>query len=168
MPRNYWMIVTSLENFQITRGIGFKAQGIQANHQRKVQRIEPGDRLLYYIGGERRFGATATATSRYFEDRSETWKKEGVRGWAFRVNIRPEILLDDNQFMDACQLAPRLDYVRRWAPENWYLAFAQSSLHILPKKDFLLVEQEMRKVKANGAKNPEQVPAPLHWHPVGD
>ena len=83
MPKNYWMMVTSLENFEITRKLGFTVQGLKSYHQRKVQRIEPGDRILYYIRGERYFGATATVTSRYFEDRSPTWKMEGRSNWVF-------------------------------------------------------------------------------------
>ena len=166
MPRNYWMVVASPENFHINRRLGFKAQGLKAYHHRKLQRIEPGDRILYYIGGERKFGATATVTSRYFEDRTPTWKQEGTSDWVFRVRTKPEIVLDDNEFMDAYQLAPRLDYVRRWAPENWYIAFAQSNLHILPKKDFMLVEEEMRKVKANHTSSSPGHPA-VEQHRAG-
>ena len=148
MPRNYWMIVTSLENFRITRRHGFKVQGIKTQHQRKMQRIEPGDRILYYVGGDRHFSATATAKSRYFEDATPIWKQEGSVNWNFRVHVQPDVVLDEFEFMDASQLAPRLDYVRRWSPEDWYMAFAQSSLHLLPKKDFQLIEEEMRKVKS--------------------
>ena len=160
MPRNYWMLTMSPENFQITRGLGFKVQAVRASQKKKVQRIEPGDRILFYIDGDRRFAATATATSKYFEDRSPTWKTEAASEWAYRVHIQPEIVLDDADFMDAYQLAPRLDYVRRWSPEDWYVAFAQTHLHILPKKDFVLVEQEMRKVKTARSRGPRRQPAP--------
>jgi hypothetical protein len=40
-----------------------------------------------------------------------------------------------------------MEYVRRWPPEYWPLAF-QGNLHILPKSDFELLEQEMHKVKS--------------------
>ena len=43
-------------------------------------------------------------------------------------------------------LAPRLEYVKRWPPENWYMAF-QGNLHLLPKSDFLLIEEEMKKLR---------------------
>ena len=148
MPRNYWMVVTGLENFRITRRHGFKIQGLKSQHQRKMQRIEPGDRILYYLGAGKNFAATATAKSRYFEDLTPIWKNEGSANWNFRVQVQPDLVLDEFEFMDACQLAPRLDYVRKWQPEDWHLAFLQSSLHLLPKKDFMLIEDEMRKVKA--------------------
>ena len=77
MAQNFWMIVSSLENFQITRDLGFTAQGLKAQHRRKIQRIENGDRVLFYVYGSRKFTATATATSSYVEDDSGTWQKEG-------------------------------------------------------------------------------------------
>ena len=152
MPRNYWMVVTSKENFDIMRGLGFTIQGIKAQHNRKVQRIEPGDCILYYIGGKRHFAATARATSRYSEDPSPPWKRDGLSRWAYKVGIQAEVVLADEEFMDASQIAPRLDYVRRWTPESWYIAFAQTNLHLLPKKDFMLLEQEMRKVGSKSSR----------------
>ena len=159
MAKNYWMLVTSPENFQITRNLGFTAQALKGQHPRKVQRVEPGDRILYYIGGDRYFGATATVASKYFEDTTPVWKKEGVSNWKYRIQIRPAIILDEHEVIDARELAPRLEYVRRWAPEDWYIAFAQSNLHLLPKRDFLLVEEEMRKLKANHNRRPRTDPA---------
>ena len=164
MAKNYWMVVTSLDNFQITRQLGFTVQGLKAQHPRKVQRIEPGDRILYYIGGDRFFGATATVTSRYFEDRSVTWKKEGTVDWIYSVHIKPEVVLEEGNYIDAHQLAPRLDYVRKWPPENWYMAFAQGNLHLLPKKDFLLVEEEMNKLKRKGSRRSPRERAPVLQH----
>ena len=166
MPRNYWMVVTGPENFEITRRLGFTVHGLKAHQQRKAKRLEPGDRMLYYIGGRRFFGATATVTSQYFQDDSPAWEKEGVSSWAFGVKIKPEIVLDEGELIDARQLAPRLDYVRRWPPEDWYMAFAQSNLHLLPKKDFLLVEEEMRKIKRKRSRRSTQ--RQVQVAPVGD
>jgi len=146
MPRNFWMIACNEENFRITRDLGFTIQGLKAQHRRKVQRIEPGDRILFYVYGIRRFPATATATSSYLEDSSPTWQKEGSADWPYRVHIKPEVVLDQNQYIDANLLAPRLEYIRRWPPEDWYLAF-QGNLHLLPKGDFFLIEEEMKKLK---------------------
>ena len=55
------MITCNEENFRITQGLGFTVQGLKAQHRRKVQRIEPGDRILFYVMGIRCFTATATA-----------------------------------------------------------------------------------------------------------
>lgn len=146
MPRNFWMIVCNEENFCISKELGFSIQGLKAQYRRKVQRVEAGDRLLYYVSGIRCFTATAMVTSSYQEDDTPVWKNEGSTGWPYRVSIKPEVALDESQYIDAGLLAHRLDYVRRWPPENWYMAF-QGNLHLLPKNDFSLIEEEMKKLK---------------------
>ena len=142
MPRNFWMVICNEENYQITRNLHFKVQGLKAEHRRKVQRVEAGDRMLYYVSGIRRFAATATLTSTYREETTEIWKKEGSADWLYRIDIKPEVVLDEEQYIQAGLLAHRLDYIRRWPPENWYMAF-QGNLHLLPKNDFFLIESEM-------------------------
>ena len=146
MPRNFWMVISNEENFQITRNLDFTVQGLKAEHRRKVQRVEAGDRMLYYVSGIRRFAATATLTSTYREETTEIWKKEGSADWLYRIDIKPEVVLDEEQYIQAGLLAHRLDYIRRWPPENWYMAF-QGNLHLLPKGDFFLIEEEMKKLK---------------------
>ena len=146
MPRNFWMIVCNQENFQITKGLDFSIQGLKSQYRRKVQRVESGDRLLFYVSGIRRFTATVTVTSSYIEEDTTPWKREGSTGWPYQVGIKPEIILNEEQYIQAGLLAHRLDYVRRWPPENWYMAF-QGNLHLLPKNDFFLIEEEMKKLK---------------------
>jgi hypothetical protein len=146
MHLNFWMVVCNAENFQITQDRGFNLLGLKPQHRRKVQRIGNGDRILYYVTHKRKFTATATATGSFSEDDTPIWEKEGGADWPYRIEIKPEIVLEDSQYIDANQLAPRLDYVKRWTPENWYMAF-QGNLHLLPKADFLLIEEEMKKIK---------------------
>ncbi|MCH8832544.1 MAG: EVE domain-containing protein, partial [Chloroflexi bacterium] len=146
MPLNFWMVVCNAENFRITQERGFNLLGLKPQHRRKVQRIGNGDRILYYVTHKRKFTATVTATASFFEDDTPIWENEGVADWPYRIEIKPEIILEDSQYIDANLLAPRLDYVKRWTPENWYMAF-QGNLHLLPKADFLLIEEEMKKLK---------------------
>ena len=146
MPRNYWMVITSPENFRIARSRGFDLIGLHAQHRRKVQRVEPGDRILLYMNHERRFGATATVTASFVEDHTPIWKPEGNSDLPFRIAIRPDFALNDNDLIDAREIAPRMDFVRRWTPEDWYMAF-QGNLHLISKADFSLIEEEMRKIK---------------------
>lgn len=159
MPRNFWMVISNEENFQITRNLDFTVQGLKAEHRRKVQRVEAGDRMLYYVSGIRRFAATATLTSTYREETTEIWKKEGSADWLYRIDIKPEVVLDEEQYIQAGLLAHRLDYIRRWPPENWYMAF-QGNLHLLPKNDFFLIESEMKKLKFGPGFIPDAEPPP--------
>ncbi len=158
MPRNFWMITSNEENFKITQGLQFASQGLKSQHRRKVQRVEVGDRVLFYVTGIRRFTATATVTSSYEDDSESPWQKEGNTGWPYRIGIKPEFVLDESQYIQAGLLAHRLDYVRRWPPENWYMAF-QGNLHLLPKNDFFIIEEEMKKMRL-GSEYRYQPPAP--------
>ena len=158
MPRNFWMITCNEENFNITRDLDFTKQGLKSEYRRKVQRVEKDDRLLFYVFGIRKFTATATVTASYKEEDPGIWQMEGSATWPYFVEIKPELVLDEEQYISAGLLAHRLDYIRRWPPENWYMAF-QGNLHLLPKGDFFLIEEEMKKLKF-GRGYLDEAPAP--------
>ncbi len=145
MPSNFWMMINNEENFRITQNRGFTLLGLKAQHRRKVQRITEGDRVLLYISHLRRFAATATAMSSFYEAEEPIWVNEGSTGFPYHIKLKPGVILKDEQFMDANLLAPRLEYVKRWNPQDWYMAF-QVNLHLLPKNDFNLIEEEMKKL----------------------
>ena len=146
MPHNFWMINCNEQNYNITRDLGFTRQGLKAEYRRKVQRVEPGDRIIYYVTGARVFTATATVTRGYEEVSSGPWVKEGKTAWPYHISIVPNVVLDAEQYIKAGLLAYRLEYVRKWPPEDWYMAF-QGNLHLLSKNDFFLLETEMRKLR---------------------
>ena len=154
MPHNFWMINSNPPNFNITRRLGFTAQGLKAEYRRKVQRVEPGDRIIYYLTGIRAFAATATVTAAYTETdpaAAGPWRPEGRTGWPYRIGIKPDIVLDESQYIPAGLLAYRLEYIRKWPPEDWPLAF-QGNLHLLSKNDFFMLECEMLKLRDGRAK----------------
>ncbi len=146
MPKNYWMVVQTPDNFEITRDMGFALHGLRSVHRRRAQRMEPDDRILYYVSGIHKWTAIATVTSRCFEDRAPVWNSNGEREvYPYRVKLSPSIVLDASDYIDAMILAPRLEYLKRWVPERWPLAFVET-LHLLPQRDFRLIEGEMKKL----------------------
>ena len=160
MASNFWMIINNEENFRITQDRGFTLLGLKAQHRRKVQRISEGDRELLYISHIRRFAATATAMSSFIEGEDPIWVNEGSTGFPYHIKLKPGVILEDNQFINANLVAPRLEYVKRWNPEDWYMAF-QGNLHLLPKNDFTLIEEEMKKLHfGKGYVPPDFTPTP--------
>jgi len=140
------MVVLTPENYQISKEMGFTLLGLRPRYRRRVERMEPDDLVLFYISGTRKWAATATVTSRFFEDRSPVWRSlPQDDGFPYRVKINPSIMLEEEDHIDALVLGPRLTYVKRWLPEMWPLAFIDS-LHILPQKDFRLIEAEMKEI----------------------
>ena len=153
MPTNHWMIVSSAENFEISRSRGFSVQGIKSRHRKKAEKMAPGDRVLYYLTGVQQFGGTASITSEYFEDHQPIWdsKKKG-EDYPFRFEIKPDVILEPDSYVDAKDVVPHLEYVRRWPPEHWHLAF-QGNVHLLSETDFRFVEEQLASRKS-------QQPAP--------
>ena len=147
--RNYWMFAETPENFAIIRDMGVTLFGMGRRFRRRAERMSPNDRVLFYVKGIRKWPASATITSECFEDDSEVFvSNDSGERFPFRVKLRPNIVLDEQDYIDATLLAPRLDYVRRWEPKDWPLAFFDR-LHLLPQKDFRLIEGEMERIKRN-------------------
>ncbi len=146
MGKNFWMIVETLENYEVAREIGFSEYAFGAKYRRRAERMQPNDRFLFYVKDLRKWVATATVTSPCFENDRGIWKPNGsMMNRRYSVGLTPDIVLKENDFIDALVLGPRLEYVKRWAPEDWPLAFFDV-LHLLPQRDFRLIEGEMRRL----------------------
>ena len=139
----YWMVVSSPDNFRKTRELGFTIQGLKSRHRRRVETMRVGDRLWYYVTGRMAFAATVTVASPMYEDHTPIWRSaRRDEDYPWRVHIRMDVVLDDADWIPAKELAYRLDYVRKWPPEHWTLAF-QGHIHALPRNDFAIVEDEI-------------------------
>lgn len=158
MSKTYWMIVIDQENLDITRGNGFEVLGVDSHNRRKSVRITPEDRLIYYVADRKGFAATATVTSEYFEEMTRIWKDHRREElFSNRVKIKADVVLDPEDYIDAREIAPTLEYVKKWPAERWPLAFF-GMLHIMPQRDFNLLEEEIR--KAGEAAKKRKPPAP--------
>lgn len=143
MP-NYWMLVSTAENFEISRGLGFALAGMKSRHRKKAERVAPGDRVLFYLTGVKAFGGSATVTGTYYEDATPVWRSEKGDLFPFRFAIRPDVVLTPDRFVPAEPLVPELEYTRKWPAEHWHLAF-QGNVHLLPEGDFQRVEAALRR-----------------------
>ena len=145
MGKNYWMVVDTVENFQTTRDLGYTVFGVGPRYKRRAQRMHPSDRVLFYVKTICKWTATATIASNSFEDHTPIWKS-AHKGDDFmhRVKITADVTPEEDDYIDALLLAPSLEYIKRWVPEEWPMAF-QDRLHLLPQKDFRLIEGEMKR-----------------------
>ncbi len=139
----YWLIVTSPENFKLDREkVGFKLQGVPHRYRKQVQGMEVGDRVVYYIMKLHKFGATATVTGEYFQDKSRIWTDEDEL-WPSRRASKPDIVLNDDELIDAKRLIADLKFIEK--KERWGVYF-QGSIRAIPEEDFRLIESEMKKI----------------------
>lgn len=139
-----WIITGSVDNFRATRDHGFAVQGLKSRHRKKAEQMKPGDRVTWYITGIKAFGATATVTSDYFEDDTPIWssnnKKRGDEVYPYRFQIKADLVLDEDDFIDAEPVARQLKYVSKWPEANWTLAF-QGNIRPVDDEDFATIER---------------------------
>ena len=141
MPTN-WMLVSGADNFELSRAMGFTVAGMKERHRKKVERVQLGDRVLFYLTGIQKFGGTATVTDTYYEDRgNRIWesKKAGEYPYPWRFSIKPDHVLLPDQFVSAEKLLPELEWVKKWPASHWQLAF-QGNVHVLSDRDFATIE----------------------------
>lgn len=147
----YWIIVGSPENFEKTKSRSFSVQGMKSRHRKKAERMGEGDRLVWYLTGEQAFAGCARITGGYFEDHEPIWssnKKDEDYPW--RVPIEKEIVLPSAKWVDVEGLARKMAYVSKWPAEHWRLAF-QGNVHEIPKDDFDLIHEALRKAEKGQA-----------------
>ncbi len=140
-PR-YWIIVGSPDNFAKTAELGFTVQGLKSRHRKKAERMGPGDRIAYYVTGRKAFAATSVITSPYFESHERIWTstdpKKAAEDYPFRVEIQPDLVLPEADYVDAEPIAREMTHTKRWPEKNWTLAF-QGNVHEISADDFTII-----------------------------
>jgi predicted RNA-binding protein len=142
---NTWVLTGSLDNFRATREHGFAVIGAKEGRRGMAGQIAPGDRIVFYVTGVQGFGGIVRVTGEMYEDREKIWpgKPGKADPYPWRFATEPEVVLDEDQFVPAGELAPRLEHVRKWPLEHWQLAF-QGQLRTVPEGDAELLEQRIR------------------------
>ena len=99
-----------------------------------AEQIEPGDHIAFYVTGVQAFGGIVRVTSGMYEDREKIWpgKPGKVDPYPWRFETEPEVVLDEDEFVPAVELAGELEHVRKWPAEHWQLAF-QGQLRTVSK-----------------------------------
>jgi predicted RNA-binding protein len=142
-----WILTGSLENFRATRDHGFRLIGAKERRRNMAEQIEPGDRIAFYVTGVQAFGGIVRVASEMFEDRMKVWPGAPGKADAYpwRFETEPEIVLDEDDFVPAVELAADLEHVRKWPAEHWQLAF-QGQLRTVSDADADLLEGRLRAV----------------------
>jgi hypothetical protein len=142
----YWIIVGSPDNFKRTAERGFTIQGIKSRHRKKAERMKPGDKIIYYLTGIKVFAGISTITSPYFESHERIWQsgdpKKEAEDYPFRVEIAPDLVLDEADFVPAEAVARQMTYVSKWPAANWTLAF-QGNVHEIGQSDYDLIRDAL-------------------------
>jgi predicted RNA-binding protein len=140
-----WIVVGSPDNFRIAIERGFDMFGFKSTRRRETGEMKPGDKLVFYLTGVKKFGGIASVTSETFEDHAPVFRSEKKPGedYPFRVNTKAEIVLDEDQMLYVPDYVPMMEFTRKGATKSWALFF-QGNLHKISDADYKLLEKEMR------------------------
>jgi hypothetical protein len=147
-PTN-WILTGSLDSFRINVERGFDVVGFKEGRRRQAEEFEPGDEIFFYLTGVQAFGGIARVKSEMFEDRTPIWpgKKGKVEAYPWRVEAGPVLILPEEAFLPADELATELEHVRKWPVEHWHLAF-QGQLRTIGDADAELLSERLASTAA--------------------
>jgi EVE domain-containing protein len=158
-----WVLTGSLENFRATRDHDFRVIGAKERRRRLAEQIEPGDRVVFYVTRLQALAGIVRVTGEMYEERTPIWpgkpslgvSRRGTRPrekrdpYPWRFETEPVVVLDEEDFVPAEELAGELEHVRKWPAEHWQLAF-QGQLRPISTADARLLERRIR--EAAGAR----------------
>jgi predicted RNA-binding protein len=147
-----WILTGSPENFAATRDHGFKVIGAKEMRRNMAEQIAPGDEIVFYLTRIKAFGGVVRVTGEMYEDRTKIWpgKPGKVDPYPWRFETEPVLILDEQDFVPAEELAPHLEHVRKWPLEHWTLAF-QGQLRTVSDADSALLTERLREAAGLGA-----------------
>jgi hypothetical protein len=148
-----WILTGGVENFRIYVDRGFDLIGFKEGRRRQAEAVEPGDEIVFYVTGVQAFGGIARVRSTMFEDRTPIWpqgKKRNPEAYPWRVEAEPVLVLAEEDFMPAEELAGELEHVAKWPAEHWHLAF-QGQLRTVGEADAALLRDRIGRAARAGA-----------------
>lgn len=147
-----WILTASPENHEATREHGFSVIGIKERNRSRALQIEQGDRIVLYLTKVMAFAGSIKVTGELYEDRKKLWpgKPGKADAYPWRFTTEPEIVLEEDQWVPAEELATKLEHIRKWPPEHWKLAF-QGQLRAVSEKDANLLLKRMATAAATRA-----------------
>ena len=131
-----WILTGSPENFAATRERGFTLIGCKEIRRNMALQMEPGDRIVFYLTRVGVFAGSVLITGEMFEDRTPVWpgKPGKVDAYPWRFETEPELILDEDEWVDADELKTSLEHIRKWPVEHYKLAF-QGQLRTISEAD---------------------------------
>lgn len=165
----YWMLVGTPENWEIISKNGFNLCAMKARRKNYATQVKLGDKVVFYLTKVQSFAGIAEFTSTVIENHSKLFvsEKKGRRpgvaslrvrdnsasatgpegeDYPWRFKIKPEVVLPKEKAVLAQNLKDKLEYVKKWPPAHWKLAF-QGNVHIIPKEDYETVRQVLEKAR---------------------
>jgi EVE domain len=140
-----WVLTGSPDNFRATADHGFRVIGMKERRRRLAEQVAEGDVIIFYLTQVQAFGGIVRVTGELYEDRAPLWpgKPGAPDPYPWRFPTEPVVVLPEDQWVPAEELAQRLEHVRKWPAEHWHLAF-QGQLRTVSYADAIKIERAIR------------------------
>ena len=142
MANTYWLVNLSSENFKILKERSFDILGFSKKDNKLTNKIDINDNVIFYISDLRSFVGQAKINSKKFYDKKDIWGENSSEKLPYRGKLRNPKILNDSNFVSGYHVAPSLSYIKKWAPEDWYLALL-SPVHVISQTDFSIISSSL-------------------------
>lgn len=142
--RQYWLLVTHPNNFEIMKQKNITA--MKAKRKGYAEKVEVGDKVVFYLTKVGKFGGAAEFTSKVREDKSKIFTEEKpgeLHPWRFDVKF--EVKLDEKDYVPSEDFKDKLKYLEKWPAKYWKLGF-QGNVHEIPEVDYKIILSVLRKL----------------------
>ena len=117
------------------KNIGKKIQYFDIKDKNKISRMKRGDKIIYFLNDKDIFIGISEVKSDNYDE---------INNDLISIKIKKGTHLKLNNSIDANQIGPSLEYVKRWAPEKWKLSLF-GKLHIISQNDFNFIQSCIKK-----------------------
>lgn len=141
---NYWLLVTHPNNFAIMKQKNIAA--MKAKRKNFAERVESGDKVVFYLTKMGKFGGVAEFKSKTREEKTKIFEEEKpgeVHPWRF--DIKFEVKLDEGDYVPSENFKDSLKYLKKWPAKYWKLGF-QGNVHEIPKEDYVTLLNALKEV----------------------
>jgi predicted RNA-binding protein len=140
-----WVLTGSLDNYRATKEYGFRVIGMKERRRALAEQIAKGDLIIFYVTGVQAFAGSVRVVGDLYEDRSRIWpgKPKSPDPYPWRFETEPVLVLEEEHWVAAEEVAQRLEHVRKWPEEHWHLAF-QGQLRTISYKDAAVLDRALR------------------------
>lgn len=98
MDKNYYMIITTKEDYKKDLENNFKFLGFPARNKKSVEKFNIGDKVVFYVTKISSFAATVEITGESFYSTKQVWTDE-YDVWPYRVESQKEYAISEEEKM---------------------------------------------------------------------
>ncbi len=139
---NYFILVTHPTNFELMKAKNITA--MKAKRKSFAEKVEVGDKVVFYLTKIGKFGGVAEFTSKFREEKTKVFEEEKpgeIHPWRFDVKF--DVKLDEKDYVPSEMFKDSLKYLKKWPVKYWKLGF-QGNVHEIPKEDFETIKKVLK------------------------